>query len=59
MAFETSTFMKVQKDANQKQEDQGSEVLSNGAYAFHTWVTEKQANAEIRRLSFAHFLNNN
>jgi len=36
MAFGTSTFMKVQKDANQKQEDQGSVGLSNGTYAFDT-----------------------
>ena len=50
--------MRVQKGANEKQEYQGSVGLSNGAYAFDTWVAEKQADTEIRRLSFDDFLNN-
>ena len=50
--------MRVQKGANEKQEYQGSVGLSNGAYDFDTWVAEKQADTEIRRLSFDDFLNN-
>ena len=50
--------MLVQKGANEKQEYQGSVDLSNGAYDFDTWVAEKQADTEIRRLSVDDFLNN-